>query len=331
MVRAILNPAIHPRPLRLLRGAALLVAGTTALLGLSGCDSGMFPPNGRPELARAAPPSDAPFRSLRSAELQRHYERVQANLLAKGLMRVDGGGPDTPYDADTLSRNFETIAFYDEYARGAGLSLRGGKAGRLRRWERPVRVTVGFGNSVPQETRLKDRAMVSDYAARLASITNHPISMSPVRPNFHVLFMGEDDNDQLLAELRVLVPDISPDMLDIFRNLPRSIYCLVVASSPNGQPNTYSKAIALVRAEHPDLVRLSCVHEEMAQGLGLANDDPRVRPSIFNDDDEFALLTSHDENLLRILYDPRLYPGMTLEQARPIVRVIAGELAGQDL
>lgn len=300
-------------------------------LGLAGCDVALRPSGPQPELTRSVPPSDVPFRSLRSAELQRHYERVQASLLAKGLMRTDGGGPDTPYDAKTLAKNFETIAFYDEYARGAGLSSRGGKAGRLRRWEDPIRVTVGFGNSVSQDVRLRDRQMVTSYADRLANVTGHHIAMSPVRSNFHVLFMGEDDKDQLISELRILVPDISEDTLDIFRDLPRSIYCLVVASSPNGRPNTYHKAIALVRAEHPDLVRLSCVHEEMAQGLGLANDDPRVRPSIFNDDDEFALLTSHDENLLRILYDPRLRPGMTLEQARPIVEQIARELMGQDL
>jgi hypothetical protein len=50
-----------------------------------------------------------------------------------------------------------------------------------------------------------------------------------------------------------------------------------------------------------------------------------VRPSIFNDDGEFALLTEHDEHLLRILYDPRLKPGMTAEEAMPLVRrIVAG-------
>ena len=71
-------------------------------------------------------------------------------------------------------------------------------------------------------------------------------------------------------------------------------------------------------------MRRSCVHEELAQGLGLANDSPYARPSIFNDDDEFALLTAHDEILLRLLYHPDLTPGMTPDQARPIVaRILA--------
>jgi hypothetical protein len=70
------------------------------------------------------------------------------------------------------------------------------------------------------------------------------------------------------------------------------------------------------------------VHEEIAQGLGLPNDSPAARPSIFNDDEEFALLTRHDELLLRILYDERLSPGMEPDEARPIVRRIAEELVG---
>jgi hypothetical protein len=73
-------------------------------------------------------------------------------------------------------------------------------------------------------------------------------------------------------------------------------------------------------------MRKSCIHEEMAQSLGLTNDSKSARPSIFNDDEEFALLTRHDELLLKILYDKRLKPGMNNKIALPIVRQIAEEL-----
>ncbi len=72
-------------------------------------------------------------------------------------------------------------------------------------------------------------------------------------------------------------------------------------------------------------MRKSCIHEEIAQGLGLANDSPEARPSIFNDDDEFALLTIHDEMLLTMLYDPRPAIGMSVEQARPVIKELARE------
>jgi Protein of unknown function (DUF2927) len=60
--------------------------------------------------------------------------------------------------------------------------------------------------------------------------------------------------------------------------------------------------------------------------MGLPNDDAAVRPSIFNDGKEFGVLTAHDELLLRILYDPRLEPGMTPATAMPLVRRIIAEL-----
>jgi acetyl-CoA acetyltransferase family protein len=81
-------------------------------------------------------------------------------------------------------------------------------------------------------------------------------------------------------------------------------------------------------AEHPDLMRLSCLHEEITQGLGLANDSPAARPSIFNDDEEFALLTPMDELMLKMLYNPLLTPGMTEAEARPIVDSLATALVG---
>ena len=50
------------------------------------------------------------------------------------------------------------------------------------------------------------------------------------------------------------------------------------------------------------------VHRYFAQALGLPNDSPTVRPTIFNDDEEFALLTVQDEMMLKILYNPALRP-----------------------
>ena len=154
------------------------------------------------------------------------------------------------------------------------------------------------------------------------------MSMVSEDANFHVMYYSSGDNDALVDRVRQIVPNISTSSLNVFRDIPRSIHCLVVAFSTSSQGYDYAQAIALIRSEHPSLMRRSCVHEEVAQGLGLANDSPRARPSIFNDDDEFALLTSHDEILLKILYDPALTPGMTLEDARPIVRDRARRLTG---
>ena len=153
--------------------------------------------------------------------------------------------------------------------------------------------------------------------------------MSDADPNFHVLFMSEDDRGALAPRIKAIVPDIDPASLAVFENLPRTIHCLVIAFAEDSGGYAYGEAIAVIRSEHPNLVMKSCIHEEVAQGLGLANDSPHARPSIFNDDDEFALLTTHDELLLKILYNPALQPGMGVLEARPIIRRLAAALTGE--
>ncbi|MCE8509498.1 DUF2927 domain-containing protein [Ruegeria pomeroyi] len=315
------------------RIARACTAALAALALLAGCDmppkSSPVPPS-RP--AGLAPTGDQVTpRSAASADLARYYAAVQNDLLTRGLLRTDGGGPDTPYDAEDLERNFINIAFFNEYDSGAGLPTGGRSQGFLSRWPGPVKVGVEFGPSVPLDQRAKDKGAVENYAARLGRLTGHPVSAVTRGANFHVFVAGLDDGPFVQERLRHLVPGIRNQQLDLFVNLPRDIYCFVFAAADPDRPYGYMRAVALIRAEHPDLVRLSCVHEEMAQGLGLANDSPAARPSIFNDDDEFALLTDQDEKLLSMLYDPRLTPGMSAEEARPVIRIIAREKLGLSL
>jgi hypothetical protein len=276
------------------------------------------------------PKAPAPTPSnIESAQLATYYRQVQADLLARGLLRTDGGGPDTPFTPDMLARNFEQIAFYDEYVVGAGLEHASTTPGQLRRWQSPVRLRLEFGPSVQENARAKDRETVAAYVPRLARATGHPIRQSSGAANFHVLVMGADDRATLESRLDALLPNASTQTRALFSHAPRSIYCFVVAQASGNTPNTYTSAVALIRAEHPDLLRKSCLHEEIAQGLGLTNDSPRARPSIFNDDEEFALLTTHDEMLLGMLYDPRLSIGMEAEDARSVLDILAREQTGQ--
>ncbi len=302
---------------------------TAALLALAGCEVTAprlsLIPAERPTNLTPQPPSP------RSAQLAAYYAGLERDLLVRGLLRTDGGGPEVAFDAEDLAENFEQIAFYAEY-NGAGASAGPGTSGVLTRWEKPVRVNAVYGPSVTPEERDIDAAVVEAYTARLSRLTNHPVAMSTERrSNFTVIFASLDDAAFVGQQVRAAIPQISSENLQFFMNPPRSYYCMVLAASDPANPATYNRAVALIRAEHPDLVRKSCVHEEIAQGLGLSNDSPRARPSIFNDDDEFALLTSHDEKLLTMLYDPRLAPGMSAEQARPVTRIIARELMGQNL
>ncbi|MBR2575162.1 MAG: DUF2927 domain-containing protein [Loktanella sp.] len=263
--------------------------------------------------------------SLTSRALMAHYTTLQTQMLTQNLLRSDGGAADTPYTDTMLARNFAQIALATEYADNSDFSVRQQGTTTLRRWEQPIRMHVIFSDTVPLAQRDQDRTSVSAFAARLSRLTGVPIRQSDDNPNFHVLFLDEDDRRAAADLIRALVPDISGATLRGIINLPRDQLCLVAGVFPPGQ-SSYAQAVVVIRAEHPNLIRAACIHEELAQGMGLANDSDAARPSIFNDSEEFALLTRHDELLLRILYDPRLAAGMTPATAAPIAADIARDL-----
>ncbi|MEM6467253.1 MAG: DUF2927 domain-containing protein [Pseudomonadota bacterium] len=54
-----------------------------------------------------------------------------------------------------------------------------------------------------------------------------------------------------------------------------------------------------------------CLHEEIAQALGPANDLFRLPASVFNDDNDHGILTPFDMVMLRVLYSDQLKNGMS--------------------
>lgn len=295
----------------------------TALVVLAGCLAAPQKPAPAP---LPPPPSQPAPPTPKSAAAAAYYAKVQKTLLENGLLRTDGG-EDLPVSDETLAANFMRIALFDEYRRGSGGFVAKETATHLQRWAGPIRFGLRFGASVPPERQATDRARIASFVARLAGITGLPMTVEDKDANFLVYVVSEDEREALGPEVRAAIPGLSAlDVAGITR-MPQSTYCMVYAQ-PDPKTATYTNAIAIIRAEHPDLLRLLCIHEELAQGLGLPNDSPRVRPSIFNDDEEFALLTDQDEKLLKILYSPELRPGMKADEARPIVESLARRLVG---
>ncbi len=303
-------------------GGWSLAQSLALCLALAGCIGTSQPAAPlRPE----APPVVTP-QTAKSAAAQAYFAQVQQTLLAQGMLRTDGGA-DIPVTDRMLAENFMRIALFDEYRRGSGGFVREETASNLRRWEVPVRIGIRFGASVPSDRQATDRARIASFAARLAQITGHPISVDDRNPNFFIHVVSEDEREALGPVVRATLPGLGPAEVAGITAMPRTTYCLVYALADSAT-GAYTRAFAVIRSEHPDLLRLSCLHEELTQGLGLPNDSPRARPSIFNDDEEFALLTDQDELLLRILYSRELRPGMSAAEARPIVFSLAGRLTG---
>ncbi|MCA0042927.1 DUF2927 domain-containing protein [Celeribacter sp. ASW11-22] len=302
-------------------------------LALSACTPLPSPvPQARPSAPGVSPTlSEEAARSTRSFDLERYYARLQADLLTRDLLRTDGGGPDAPFSSRQLAQNFNQIALRTEYTAVGGRYIEQSEPQTLRRWTTPVRLSLEFGDAVPDAIKSEDRATLTSLTRRLNRATNHPISATHSgAANFHIFVLYENELFDFAPRLTEYMPGIGTDLISTIQTMDRSTFCAVLASDKDDDGKT-TNAVAVIRAELPPLQRKSCFHEEIAQGLGLTNDSPYARPSIFNDDDEFATLTQHDELLLRILYDPRLSPGMPPEEAGPIAAEIARELMGEDI
>jgi hypothetical protein len=160
---------------------------------------------------------------------------------------------------------------------------------------------------------------------RIAGLTGLEIAEIESGWNFLILITTPEEHKDFRAVLAQLLP-ATAKTFDLWRQSQRLI-CVAHNLFSGEDRNHIVTALVSIGSETSGLLRRACLHEEIVQALGLANDHPEVRPSIFNDDGEFALLTEHDEHLLRILYDPRLEPGMTAGEAMPIVRQIVAGIA----
>ncbi len=248
------------------------------------------------------------------------YAAFEAKQRAKGNLRTETAPEDAPYDAADLVRNFERIALYREADFTKSGSERNWTPNPVQRWDGPLRYDL-FGKGVTPE----DRAEVARLMHRIAGLTGLDITESRTDSNFWILISTPDERDDLSAHLAQVNAWLAKDF-ELWRN-NRQVHCLGDNLFSSDDRNRFSFGLVVIGSETGGLMRRACLHEEIVQILGLANDHPEVRPSIFNDDGEFALLTEHDEHLLRILYDPRLEPGMTAGEAMPIVRRIAAGIA----
>lgn len=311
-------------------GLRVRLLAFVALMMLAGCAAELPPAVPAPLPAPTEPaPAPAPVSEQTPASdaIRLHYKQVQASLLFQSLLRTELAPQDAPFTDRNLTENFLRIALFEEYAGGQVTRKSTETPIRLLRWQQPIRVALLFGPAVPAAQVASDTARVSSYLARLAHVSGHPISLDDRAPNFWLHIATVDERAVMAPALMAEMPGLTEGQLASVTNMDANTYCQVLTQSDEAT-STYLRAVAVIPSEHPDLMRLACIHEELAQSLGLPNDSNAARPSIFNDDQEFALLTRQDELMLRILYDPALRPGMTKAQARQIVETLASRLMG---
>ena len=267
------------------------------------------------------------FDGKKEAKLRKYYSRLEERKTSLGLLRQDGGGVDTPFDVDDIVEAFEQLAFYNEYDIDKNKLLPNSNAVSLAKWKSNTNILVRFGNSIDKKQKDKDLLEVNSLIRNLSEITNHKIEFSQQNENMYVVIANQEEIKTLISEIGLTRPEFDPTRIPIITQLPKDIHCMAMTSMSSEPNSAISSALVIIRSELSEIMRRACFHEEIAQSLGLTNDSHFARPSIFNDDDEFATLTKFDEILLRILYDHRLQPGISQKEAAQPVKQIATEIS----
>ena len=266
------------------------------------------------------------FDDRKEAKLRKYYSRLEERKISLGLLRQDGGGVDTPFDVDDIVEAFGQLAFYNEYDIDKNKLLPNTNAVSLAKWKSNTNILVRFGTSIDKKQKEKDLLEINGLTRNLSEITNHKIEFSQQNENMYVVIANQEEIKTLIGEIGLTRPEFDPTRIPIITQLPKDIHCMAMTSMSSEPNSAISSALVIIRSELPEIMRRACFHEEIAQSLGLTNDSHFARPSIFNDDDEFATLTKFDEILLRILYDHRLQPGISEKEAAQLVKQIATEI-----
>ncbi|MDN3718295.1 DUF2927 domain-containing protein [Roseibium salinum] len=86
--------------------------------------------------------------------------------------------------------------------------------------------------------------------------------------------------------------------------------------------NGIKRSSAVIVSDEGEFLFKRCLVEEVLQGLGPMNDDESLTHSVFNDSSRHSRFTVFDQLILNMLYDPRIKPGMSIEQVKPILPLV---------
>jgi hypothetical protein len=249
---------------------------------------------------------------------RRAIDAWERQLLAKGFLRTDLAPRDAPYTNAELARNFREIVFKIEFYYQGDKRVARRLDSSLSKWVAPIRYRID-GDAVTAE----DVRTIRAFAGRLQVLTGVSFTeTTAANANFIISIESEAGRRRLSQSYRDGVDrQLGRRLEDWSEDI--SWPCGGTAWERGG---VIDFAHVYIKAEAQGLMRESCIHEEIAQALGPGNDYPLARPSIFNDDEEFALLTEHDEMILRVLYDARLRPGDRAETSLTTVRNVIVDL-----
>jgi hypothetical protein len=185
-----------------------------------------------------------------------------------------------------------------------GSDLRIGARGRgIRKFDRPIRAVVIPGGSTDRSGPM--RGVLEDYARAVPTLQLSLAQSGPA--DVEVRLIDEKDFNAALVEA------FGQKVADTFiaRTDPQ---CMTsVKSEPTGE---IVHSVTFVIVDKGEGVFRDCAYHELLHAFGLSNHDQSNRWTTLNQNRMVGYLTVYDRDLLTILYDRRIEPGMSKKRVR---------------
>jgi hypothetical protein len=189
-----------------------------------------------------------------------------------------------------------------------------GRVDRIRKFDAPVRVFAESEDRADRKVQLAK--VVADIGAR---VQNLDIAMTDnsEAANVRVKLVRDRDLYRTISafygveKAREIRTSLDPQCLSGFRK---------------NEKYEIEHSDVILTVDKGDFVFLDCAYEELLQSLGPINDTSSVPWTMFNDNVSMGYFDVYDQYILNLLYDPRIRPGMTVQEVRAVLPEVLADV-----
>jgi hypothetical protein len=181
-----------------------------------------------------------------------------------------------------------------------------GRVDRIRKYDGPVRV---FADGTRGDRKAQLSKIVADIAARVQHL-DIAMADSLEDANVQVKLVRDRDLQRTIATFygseraKEIRSSLDPQCLSGFRK---------------NEKFEIEHSDVILTVDNGDFVFFDCAYEELLQSLGPINDTTSVPWTMFNDNVSMGYFDIYDQYLLNLLYDPRIKPGMTVQEVKAVL------------
>ncbi len=189
-----------------------------------------------------------------------------------------------------------------------------GRVDRIRKYDAPVRVFIINRGRPDRSAELAK--IVDDIGKRIRHL-DIAITRDREAANVTVILVRDRDLNPTLAA-------VYGD--ERAREIHRSLDPQCLSSFSKNDDFGIVRSDVILTVDNGDFVFHDCAYEEILQALGPINDTRSVPWTMFNDTVHMGYFDVYDQYVLNILYDPRIRPGMTIEETRAVLPEVLPEV-----